>query len=187
MRGVEQEELLVPAFGGSATRTFEIAEADLVHRIHHATVGGTLPDLTGTRFDGVEEALDDYLGRVLLLDFWATWCGPCVAALPELRELVDRLPSDRFALLAISVDADLRTATTFFGEDHVVQLLDEKPVPWANWHVGVGSAVQWQLDVETFPTYLLADHRGRILARTHELSDELVSLIEPAVADASES
>lgn len=186
MWGVEREEILVPAFGSSATRTFAIAEADLVHRIHHATVGGTLPDLAGTRFDGVEEALDDYLGRVLLLDFWATWCGPCVAALPELRELADRLPSDRFALLAISVDADLQTATTFFEEDYVLELLNREPVPWTNWHVGVGSAVQWQLDVETMPTYILVDHRGRILARTHELSNELVSSIEAAVASASE-
>ena len=185
MSGVEHDEFLVPAFGGSATRTFANAEADLVRRIHHATVGGTLPELSGTRFDGVEERLADYRGRVALLDFWATWCGPCLAALPDLRELVARLPPDRFALLAISVDADLETATEFFKEDHVIELLNKAPAPWANWHVGVGSAIQWQLDVDTFPTYILVDHRGRILARTHQLSEELVSLIEEAVASAA--
>lgn len=185
MWGVEHEELLVPAFGDSATRTFAHAEADLVNRIHHATVGGTLPDLTGTRFDGVEENLNDYRGRVLLLDFWATWCGPCLAALPDLRELVDRLPEDRFALLAISVDTDLQIVNEFFKEDHVVELLNREPVPWANWHIGVGSGVQWQLDVETMPTYIVADHRGRILARTSTLSEELTALIDEAVANAA--
>ncbi|MCY3964955.1 MAG: TlpA disulfide reductase family protein [Acidobacteria bacterium] len=181
MWGVEREEFLVPAFGDSTSRTFADAEADLVHRIHHATVGGTLPDLTGTRFDGVHESLNAYQGRVLLLDFWATWCGPCLAALPDLRELVARLPADRFALLAISVDADLETATAFFKEDHVIELLNKQPVPWANWYAGVGSAIQWRLAVDAFPTYVLADHGGRILARTHELSEEFIALIDEAV------
>lgn len=181
MAGVADDEFLVPAFGDSATRTFADAEADLVRRIHHATLGGTLPELAGTRFSGIEESLADYQGRVLLLDFWATWCGPCVAALPELRELVARLPAERFALLAISVDIDLETATAFFKKNYVIELLNKEPVPWANWHVGVGSAIQWQLAVDSFPTYLLVDHRGRILARTNELSEELVSLIEEAV------
>ena len=46
----------------------------------------------------------------MLLDFWATWCEPCVDALPELRALVAELPADRFALIAISVDWSTRTA-----------------------------------------------------------------------------
>ena len=43
-----------------------------------------------------------------------------------------------------------------------------------------------QLDIDRFPTYILADQRGRILARTHQLSEELVSLIEEAVASAAQ-
>ena len=58
-------------------------------------------------------------------------------------------------------------------------------MPWANWHIGVGSAVQWQLDVETMPTYIVADHRGRILARTSTLSEQLTALIDEAVANAA--
>ena len=65
--------------------------------------------MTGTRLDGVEESLSAYRGRVVLLDFWATWCAPCVDALPDLRELVAELPADRFALVAVSVDEDRET------------------------------------------------------------------------------
>ena len=183
MTGVEREEFLVPGFRITETeRTFADAEADLVRRLHHATVGGTLPDLAGTRLDGVEESLGDYRGRVVLLDFWATWCAPCLGAFPDLRELVARLPADQFSLLAISVDVDRDTVTEFFTWDVVNELLDKEPVPWENWHVGERSALEWQLDIDRFPTYILADHRGKILARTSQLSEELVSLIEEAVA-----
>ncbi|MYA07429.1 MAG: TlpA family protein disulfide reductase [Holophagales bacterium] len=186
--GVEQEEFLVPGFRiTEAKRTFAHAEADLVRRIHHATVGGTLPDLTGTRLDGSEESLADYQGRVLLLDFWATWCAPCLAALPDLRELVNRLPADHFALLAISVDVDRDSVTEFFTWNVVSELLDKEPVPWANWHVGEQSALEWQLEIDRFPTYVLADERGKILARTSELSDEFLTLIERAVANSTTS
>ena len=186
MAGVEQEEFLVPGFRiTQAKRTFAHAEADLVRRIHYATVGGTLPALTGARLDGAEESLADYQGRVVLLDFWATWCGPCLAALPDLRELVNRLPADHFALLAISVDVDRDSVTEFFAWDVVTELLNGEPVPWSNWHVGDQSALEWQLEIDRFPTYILADARGKILARTSKLSDEFVSLIEEAVANAA--
>ena len=184
MAGVEQEEFLVPGFRIAATeRTFADAEADLVRRIHLATVGGTLPDLAGTRLDGVEESLGDYRGRVVLLDFWGAWCAPCIGTLPDLRELATRLPADRFALLAISLNVDRDTVTEFFTWDVVTELLNKEPVPWQNWHVGERSALEWQLDIDRVPTYILADHRGRILARTSLLSEELVSLIEEAVAN----
>lgn len=186
MAGVEREEFLVPGFRLIATeRTFADAEADLVRRIQLATVGGTLADLAGTRLDGVEESLADYRGRVVLLDFWATWCAPCIGALPDLRELATRLPADRFALLAISVDVDRNSVTEFFTWDIVTELLNKEPVPWENWHVGERSTMEWQLDIDRFPTYIVADERGKILARTSQLSEELMSLIEQAVANVS--
>ena len=102
-----------------APRTFAQAEADLIASIRRATIGGTLPEWTGT-----EEPLSAYRGRVLLIDFWATWCVPCIDALPDLREMVADLPADRFALLAISVDEELGTVTEFMerGSDALVQL-----------------------------------------------------------------
>ena len=132
----------------------------------------TLPEVKGTRLDGVEESLSDYRGRILLLDFWATWCGPCIAHLPELRELVARLPADRFALVAISADEELGTVTRF---------IEDEPMPWTNWHAGLESDFERFLRIETYPTYLLADENGTILARTGGLDSSFVSLIEKAV------
>lgn len=92
--GVEQERFLglIPN-SRSESVTLAEAEADLIRSIRHGTVTGTLPDLIGTRFDGAKDRLSSYRGRVVLLDFWATWCPPCRAALPKLRELVAELPA----------------------------------------------------------------------------------------------
>lgn len=132
----------------------------------------TLPDVAGTRLDGVEERLSDYRGRILLLDFWATWCGPCVAALPKIRELVAKLPADRFALVGISVDEELGTVTRF---------VEDEPMPWTNWHAGEGSELARFLRIRSLPTYVLADENGKILTRTGGLIPPFISLVEEAV------
>ena len=153
--GVEEAEF--PGWGGPDVPTFAETEADLIRSIRYGTVGATLPPgVTGTRLDGVEESLSDYRGRVVLIDFWATWCEPCVAALPELRELLAEMPADRFALIAISVDENVETVTRF---------MEDEPMPWTNWHAGSGSDIGRLLRVQGLPTYVLVDEHGRILSR----------------------
>ena len=127
-------------------------EAALMPLIERSRV---LPELKGRRLDGAEESVSAYRGRVLLIDVWATWCRPCLDALPELRALVAELPADRFALLAISVDG-ARAA--------VIDLMEREPMPWYNWHVGMGSEAERILGIQGLPTYLLVNEEGVILA-----------------------
>ena len=172
--GVEQERFLglIPN-SRSESVTLAEAEADLIRSIKHGTVTGALPDLIGTRFDGAEDRLSSYRGRVVLLDFWATWCPPCRAALPKLRELVTELPADRFALLAVSVDEEPESVTRFMADE---------PMPWVNWHAGTEGEIAQLLRVSFFPTYVLVDEHGQILARSNELG-EVRPLIEEALTE----
>ena len=177
--GVESERFGDARPGSVGTsRTFAEAEADLLRTIRHATVGGTVLDMTGRRLDGAVDRLSSYHGRVVLINFWATWCAPCVDVLPELRQLVAGLPADRFALLGISVDEALETVTAF---------RDREPMPWTNWHVGIESDITRAWAVRGFPTYVLVDDQGVILARGNgidgpffpSLLDEAVERIAP--------
>ena len=146
--GVENLEFVGSRYDlGPGPATFAQAEAALVHGIRHATVGGTVADETGRRLDGSEEKLSAYAGKVVLLNFWATWCGPCVAALPELRQLATMYPKDRFEILAVSIDDDVQTVTEF---------METHPMPWTHWHVGATS----ELVRRNWAHPLLADIRG---------------------------
>ena len=169
--GVEDGEFRESPADSATTKTFAEAEASLIRTIRHATIGGTLPELAATRLDGSDDRLADYRGRVLLIDFWATWCKPCVAALPKLRELAADSPDDRFALLSISVDRALETVTTF---------QEDEPMPWANWHDPNDDVVD-PLAVSSYPTYILADEHGKILARTNSLSEDFLSMLQEAL------
>ena len=164
--------------GAPLASTLKEAEQALLFRINHATAGGTLPPATGTLLASEEDAektatLADYAGKTVLIDFWATWCAPCIRALPTLRELHQELPPETFALLAISVDAEAETVRSFQASE---------PMPWANWHVGDDSDLGRAWEVRAFPTYILVAGDGEILARTNTLTEPFVAYVRAQVA-----
>lgn len=74
------------------------------------------PDFTLPGLDGKSVSLDDYRGKVVLLNIWATWCPPCVAEAPSLEKLNNRFKDDDFKLLAVSIDEDGENAIVPFME-----------------------------------------------------------------------
>ena len=155
--GVADEKLAVAhaAVGTSEGRTYGDLEADLVDMIHSTTIGGNASSLAGRRLDGTVEPLSRYTDRLLLLDFWATWCGPCIKALPDLWAMARRFPDD-LRILAVSVDEDVDTVREF---------LAETDVPWENWHVGQDSQFVRKWRIGGYPTYVLIDRGGEVLNR----------------------
>ena len=65
-------------------------------------------------------SLDAYRGKVVYLDFWASWCAPCQAALPALEKLRKEFPADQFQVVAVNVDTDTEKALRLVEhlEDH---------------------------------------------------------------------
>ncbi len=170
---VEDEEFVKKAKvdGEPVSRTLADAEASLVHGIRHTVVGATVADEAGKRLDGAEDSLSAYDGKVVLMDFWATWCGPCIAGLPKLRELQEGYADNQFTILGISVDAEVETVTDF---------LEDESMPWEHWHIGVDSDFQMSWRIPGYPTYVVIDKDGVIVLRGHDL-DAASKAIEQAV------
>ena len=100
-------------------------------------------------------SLDDFKGKVVILDFWASWCGPCLVAMPKLSALSDSLPNDKAALLAISVDSDPRRAKRFMTKMGATydSLIDPE------------GDVAGIYDLPGMPTTFVIDQEGKITAQ----------------------
>jgi peroxiredoxin len=118
-------------------------------------------------------------GRIVLLDFWATWCGPCIASLPDIRKLARLFPADQFALIGINEDEDARTWTQFLSKEEMPwpQLRDNN---WALFHA-FGLAPEHKIVV---PAYVVLDRDGLVLYKARGLEDasSLTKEIEEALS-----
>ena len=74
-------------------------------RVQPVVSGYPAPDFAVTDAGGEPVTLDSYGGKVLLLNVWATWCGPCREEMPSMQSLYDRFSRDEFEIAAISIDA----------------------------------------------------------------------------------
>ncbi|MDH5456006.1 MAG: TlpA family protein disulfide reductase, partial [Gammaproteobacteria bacterium] len=149
--------------------TMAEAEEDLLYNLNFLTVGNKIPNVEGVRLDGVAETISTYEGQAVLLDFWATWCGPCIRAIPKMVALDEELPEDSFEILSISVDEKVETVTEFH---------ETRPMPWTHWHVGPRAELLQTWAVRGYPTYILVDHEGLIVARQHDLNNDFIALIK---------
>jgi thiol-disulfide isomerase/thioredoxin len=113
--------------------------------------GNPAPDVEGTDLDGKKVKLSSYRGKVVLFDFWATWCGPCKAMIPHERELAEKLKDKPFALLSVSVDDEKKELAEFLGTEKM---------PWAHWWDGPKGPVVKLFRVRSFPTLFLIDAKG---------------------------
>lgn len=180
--GIENDAFVLTKQGADGTgipMTFADAEAELFYSLDSTMVGSVVSDVTGQRVDGTEDSLAAYTGRVVLVDFWATWCGPCKDAFPKLRKMVEEFPKDRFQIIGVSVDDEL---------DTVLDYLADEPLQWVVWHVGSESALVRRWRVTGFPTYVLIGPEGAILSKhPGAFNLEFRAEIEQAVRDVGKS
>lgn len=116
-----------------------------------------VPELRFKDGDGQPVSLADFRGKVVLLNIWATWCGPCREEMPTLDRLQSELGGPDFQVVALSIDrAGLGVVSEFYDEigiEHLAKYIDES------------GKTSRQLGAVGLPTTLLIDREGREIAR----------------------
>ena len=131
-------------------------------------------ELKFTAVDGKEVDLAKMRGKVVLIDFWATWCGPCVAELPNVLKAYEKLHDKGFEIVGISLDQDQAKLESF---------VKEKGMKWSQYFDGKG----WQNDIssrfgiQSIPAMWLVDKKGMLVS--NDVRGKLEELVEKALKE----
>jgi thiol-disulfide isomerase/thioredoxin len=133
-----------------------------------------MPEITFYAADGTPHRLAEFRGHGMVINFWATWCAPCVAEMPSLEALSKALAPHDIAVLPLSSDRGGAKAVTAWFDAHEIGglpvLLDPK-----------GDAAR-AMDARGIPTSVVVDRQGRLCARLEGAADwsapESIALVQ---------
>ena len=136
-------------------------------------VGGTM-ELAGEDLAGNMVDLADLRGKVVLVDFWATWCGPCKQELPNVKDAYTKWHGKGFEIVAVSLDKKVDTLKSF---------IEKNEMPWPQLCDGKGweSELARQFGISSIPATYLIDQEGKIVAedlRGDDLEEQLAELLK---------
>ncbi len=154
---------------------YSFAEKDLFD-LSKFSIGKQLPTATVPDLEGKPQNLAQYRGRVLLVDFWATWCGPCIAKFPHLRKLKKQYAGRPFEIVGISSDKTLEEVTEF---------MQDTEMPWDQLYTGAEDGLIQEWRIPSIPRVYLLDHTGLIII-DNPTEEQLDTLLEPLVLQAEQ-
>ncbi len=137
-------------------------------------VNREMPDIQFTAVDGRPVDLASLRGKVVLIDFWATWCGPCVGEIPNVVNAYNKYHDQGFEIIGISFDTNKVT---------LKRMMEDKGMPWPQYFDGKG----WQNDfgvkfgIHGIPTMWLIDAKGQII--TKNARTDLAGQVAKALAE----
>jgi len=135
--------------------------------------GSVPPDFSAKDTAGKAVKLSDLRGKVVLLDFWATWCPPCRVEVPNLITIFRQFRDKNFVLISVSLDQDLEAARAFVREKEMdwVHIID----------VDAGRQIAEKYQVAYIPSTFVIGRSGKIAAsqlRGAELKDKIADLLK---------
>ena len=166
-------------FVGSIAGYFVYKEATRVGTPGVVNVGQMAPDFTIKNQNGHPVKLSDYRGKVVFLNFWATWCGPCVEEAADVEKLNNTFKERKFQMLTVSVDTDWKPVNEFYAKHNLTV-----PV-----YLDPGQQVARGLyKITGVPETFLIDANGHVVKHTwslpvgeHWADSRIVSYIESLI------
>lgn len=155
--------------------TIELEESGWLDPDFLKNLPGKAIEIEGITLEGKEFDWKTYRGKVVLIDFWATWCGPCLQEIPRLKNLHEKYREGDFEIVAISIDENLESLEEY---------LKKSPLPWTvlsdeKWKNSGKTGMAERFGIGEIPRCLLVDRKGKVIrvdARGENLDVELKKL-----------
>ena len=172
-------EKVIPLFEKSKDEGVQekAQEANLPGMLRRLTLVGSPLEISGTLLDGKKLDWESYRGKVVLVDFWATWCGPCRAEIPNILEMYNAYHDKGFEVLGVSLDATPEAAKKY---------VEENKLPWGSLFPENEDDREWNNPLVAYygitgiPTVMLVGQDGKVVtmdARGERLGEELQKLL----------
>ncbi len=128
--------------------------------LRRLSLPGNPMEIMGTNLDGSPFDPKSVAGKVVLVDFWATWCGPCIAEIPNIMEQYQKYHAKGFEVIGVSLDDDVEALKSF---------VDERKIPWPILFEKPGGQgwrhpLATKYGVSGFPTVILVGRDGKVVS-----------------------
>ena len=166
----------------------EMAEAGSAQAALNPLIGRPAPQFSLEDLSGKKVSLADYKGKALLINFWATWCGPCKVETPWLVDLRNQYAGKGFEILGVSTDDIDRNDPKMFGQEkkEISDFVQRMHMPYPVLIDGDSVSKPYG-GLDAMPTSFFVDRSGKIIAATMGISskDDIEANIEKALKSAS--